>query len=123
MHKNVLAIVHKMDGTKERVQSRVSSKFKVEQKLKVFKIERHTRLEIFSRPKASKILKELLSISEEPSSPRPTKLLKNSKRFQKIAKRFKRFQKNPKDSKRFKKNPKDSKRQQLPKDLLNSKML
>ena len=41
----------------------------------------------FSRPKAPKILQELLGNSEELPSPRPTKLLKNSKRF----KRFKKF--------------------------------
>ena len=56
-----------------------------------------TRLEMLSRPKAPKILQELLSNSEELRSPRQTKLLKNSKIFQKI----------PKDSKRFKKIQKD----------------
>ena len=43
-----------------------------------------TRLEILSRPKAPKILKELLSNSEKFPSPRPTKLLKNYTIFQKI---------------------------------------
>ena len=57
--------------------------------------------------KTPKILQELLSNSEELPNPTPTKLLKNSKRFQKfqkIPKKFKRFQKNQKD-----KIPKDSK--------------
>ena len=77
-----------------------------------------TRLDILSRPKAPK---KLLNNSEEFLSLRPTKLLKNSKRFQKNSKRFqrdskrfqrdsKRFQKIPKDSKRFQKIPKDSER-------------
>ena len=89
--------------------------------------ENRTRLEILSRPKAPKILQELLGNSEELLSPRPTKLLKDSKRFQKIQKipedfkkipkDFKRFQKIPKDSKRFQKIPKDSKRfQKNPKE-------
>ena len=69
-----------------------------------------TRLEILSRPKAPKILQELLSNCEELPSPRPTKLLKNFKRFQKIPKNSKRIQKIPKDSKGFQKIPKDSKR-------------
>ena len=69
------------------------------------------------RPKAPKILQELLSNSEELSSPRPTKLLKNFKRFQNIPKDSKRFQKIPKRFqkilkyfKRFQKMPTDSKR-------------
>ena len=62
-----------------------------------------TRLEILSRPKAPKILQELLRNSRELPSPRPTKLLKKNKRFQKIPKDSKRFQKVPKDSKRFQK--------------------
>ena len=70
-----------------------------------------TRLEILSRPKAPKILQELLSNSEKVPSPRPTKLLKNSKRFQKIPKIPKDSKKIPKDSKKI---PKDSKR--IPKD-------
>ena len=57
-----------------------------------------TRLKILSRPKAPKILQKLLSNSKELLSPRPTKLLKDSKRIQK----------NPKDSERFQKIPKDS---------------
>ena len=65
-----------------------------------------TRLEILSRPKAPKILQELLSNSKELPNSRPTKLLKNFKRFRKI-------QKVPKDSKkipkRFQNIPKDSK--------------
>ena len=65
-----------------------------------------TRLEMLSRPKAPKILKELLSNSEELQSPRQTKLLKNSKIFQKIPKDSKRFQKIQKDSKSFQKNSK-----------------
>ena len=65
-----------------------------------------TRLEMLSRPKAPKILQELLSNSEELRSPRQTKLLKNSKIFQKIPKDSKRFQKIPKDSKSFQKNSK-----------------
>ena len=65
-----------------------------------------TRLEILSRPKAPKILQELLSNSEELPSPRPTKLLKNSKRFQKIPKDSKRFQM---ILKRFQEIPKDPK--------------
>ena len=76
-----------------------------------------TRLEILSRPKVPKILQELLRNSKELPRPRPTKLLKNSKRFQKNTKRLqkdskysKRLQKNPKDSKRFQLIPKDSKR-------------
>ena len=60
-----------------------------------------TRLEILSRPKAPKILQELLSNSEELPSPRPTKLLKNSKRFKKIQKITKDYEKIPKDSKNF----------------------
>ena len=56
-------------------------------------VSKSTRLEILSRPKAPKILQELLSNSEELLSPRPTKLLKNSKRFQKIQKNSKRIQK------------------------------
>ena len=79
-----------------------------------------TRLEILSRPKAPKILKELPSNSEELPSPRPTKLLKKSKRLQqiqKIPKDFKRIQKNPKDSKRFQEILKDCKRfQKNPKE-------
>ena len=55
-------------------------------------VEGPTRLEILLRPKAPKILQELLGNSEKLPSPRPTKLLKNSKRFQKM----------PKDSKRLK---------------------
>ena len=53
-----------------------------------------TRLEILSRPKAPKILQELLRNSKELPSPRPTKLLKSFKRFQnikKIQKDFKRI--------------------------------
>ena len=61
-----------------------------------------TRLEIFSRPKAPKILQELLSNSDGLPSSRLTKLLKNSKRFQKISKDSKRIQKITKESKRFK---------------------
>ena len=73
-----------------------------------------TRLKILLRPKAPKILQELLSNSKELPSPRPTKLLKKSKRFQKIPKRF---QKIPKDSNRLQKIPKDSIRfQKIPKD-------
>ena len=53
-----------------------------------------------------KILQGLLGNSEELPSPRPTKLLKYSKRFQKIPKDSKRFQKIPKDFKRFLKIPK-----------------
>ena len=76
-----------------------------------------TRLKILSRPKAPKILQELLSNSEEFPSPRQTKLLKNSKRFQKIPEDSKRFLKIPKDSERFQKNPKDSKKiQKIQKD-------
>ena len=60
-----------------------------------------TRLEILSRPKAPKILQELLSNSEELPSPRPTKLLKDSKRFRKILKDSIRFQKIPKESKKI----------------------
>ena len=62
------------------------------------KIGIETRLEILSRPKAPQILQEWLSNSEELPSPRPTKLLKNFKRFQNI-------KKIPKDSKTI---PKDS---------------
>ena len=69
-----------------------------------------TRLEIFSRPKAPKILQELLSNSDGLPSSRLTKLLKNSKRFPKISKDFKRFKENPKESKRIQRIPKDSKR-------------
>ena len=57
-----------------------------------------TRLEILSRPKAPKILQELLSNSEELLSPRPTKLLKDLKRIQGIPKDSKRIQKIPKES-------------------------
>ena len=46
-----------------------------------FQKQSKTRLEILSRPKAPQILQEQLSNSEELPSPRPTKLLKNSKRF------------------------------------------
>ena len=60
---------------------------------------------ILSRPKASKILQELLSNSQELLSLRPTKLVKNFKGFQKIKKKF---QKIPKVSKKFHKKPKDS---------------
>ena len=55
------------------------------------------------RPKAPKILKVLLHNSKELTSPRPTKLLKDSKRFQKIPKDSKRLQKIPKESKRIQK--------------------
>ena len=93
-----------------------------------------TRLEILSRPKAPKILQELLSNSEELPSPRPTKLLTNSKRFKrfkKIPNESKRIQKItkdskkiPKDSRRFQKIPEDSKRfQKIPKILKNFKQL
>ena len=75
---------------------------------------RITRLEILSRPKAPKILKELLSNSKELPSPRPTKLLKNFKRFQNIKKIPKDSKKIPKESKRFRKIPKDSKK--IPKE-------
>ena len=79
-----------------------------------------TRLEILSTPKAPKILQELLSNSEKLLSPRPTKLLKDSKRFQKNPIDSERFQKNPKDSKRFQSIPKDTKRfQKIPKDSLD----
>ena len=57
-----------------------------------------TRLEILSRPKAPKILQKLLSNSEELLSPRPTKLLKDSERFQKNQKESKGFRKIPNDS-------------------------
>ena len=96
-----------------------------------------TRLEILLRPKAPKILQKLLNNSKELLSPRPIKLLKDSKRFQKnpkVSERFqkillsprptkllkdsKRIQKNLKDSKRFQKNPKDSKPfQKIPKEF------
>ena len=65
------------------------------------KEKKQTRLEILSRPKAPKILQELLSNFEELLSPRPTKLLKDSKRFQRNPKESKRFQKISKDSKIF----------------------
>ena len=76
-----------------------------------------TRLEILSRPKAPKILQELPSNSEKLLSPRPTKLLKDSKRIQRIPKESKGFQKIPKESKGFQRSSTDSKRfQKIPKD-------
>ena len=80
-------------------------------------VSKSTRLEILSRPKAPKILQELLRNSKELPSPRPTKLLKNSKRFQKIPKDSEEVSKIPKESKRIQKFPKDSKKfQKIPKD-------
>ena len=61
-----------------------------------------TRLEILSRPKAPKILQELLWISEELPSPRH----QAGQRFQKIPKDSKRFQKTQKDFERIQKIPK-----------------
>ena len=72
-----------------------------------------TRLKILSRSKSPNILQKLLSNSKELPSPRPTKLLKNSKRFQKGSKDSKGIKKNPKESKRFQKIQKDSKSFQM----------
>ena len=69
------------------------------------------------RPKAPKILQELLSNPEELQSLWPTKLLKDSKRLQKTPKGSKKLLKAPKDFKRFQKIPKNPKRfVKVPKD-------
>ena len=75
-----------------------------------FKHSKHlgiTRLVILSRPKAPKILQELLSNSRVLGQPSYSKIPKDSKRFQRIPKDSKRAQKIPKDCKKI---PKDSKR-------------
>ena len=61
------------------------------------------------RPKAPKILQELLSNSRVLGQPSYSKIPKDSKRFQKIPKDSKRVLKILKESKRFQKNPKGSK--------------
>ena len=60
-----------------------------------------TRLEILSRPKAPKILKELLINSQVLGRPSCSKIPKDSKRFKGFKKKFKRFQKILKESKRI----------------------